>query len=140
MACVKKNGCWERFIVAGRFSGSYVCCASDQSPVVVLLENKYFKVLAPPSVEGTEGRVPNAWLRETPTIALDLAGGMFADDPADDPGDFSRAERDGDATPSLQVNTSQSQAAASVVRAPSLEDWLRIQPGTSSRPTLGMVL
>ncbi|CAE7676109.1 xynB [Symbiodinium sp. CCMP2592] len=97
-----KEGCWERFVVSGRFASSYACCDAGQSPAVVLLENKHFTVLTPPTVDGAEDTVPYAWLRETPTIVLDLTGGMVADEAVDEPAEaLCDGELGGEATPSL---------------------------------------
>ena len=69
--------------------------------LVVLVENTDLKLLTPPTAEGTPARVPNAWLRETPAIVLDLTGGMRADIQIGELGESSSLAHGGEATPSL---------------------------------------
>ena len=79
--------------------------------------NKHFK----PTVEGAEDTVPYAWLRETPTIVLDLTGGMVADDAVDEADEVPcDGELGGEATPSLHSLVFSHEGDARSVGTPSL--------------------
>ena len=61
---------WTRYVLATRFKNGYACAATGQSPVVVVLRDRRYTALLPPSDE----QVPRAWTRETPTLVIDLSG------------------------------------------------------------------
>ena len=141
VAWVKKEGCWERFVVSGRFANSYACCAAGQSPVVVLLENKHFTLLTPPTVEGADDTVPYAWLRATPTIVLDLTGGMVADDVVEEAEEAPcDGELDGEATPSLHSLVFSHEGDACSVDTPSLRTMVPASYVASRRSDAGLAV
>ena len=141
VAWVKKEGCWERFVVSGRFANSYACCAAGQSPVVVLLENKHFTLLTPPTVEGADDTVPYAWLRATPTIVLDLTGGMVADDVVEEAEEAPcDGELDGEATPSLHSLVFSHEGDACSVDTPSLHTMVPASYVASRRSDAGLAV
>lgn len=65
-----KQNIWYRLVVAPKFSKGLACAASGSDPVLLVLKDKHYRVLKPPS----NGRCPSTWLRETPGVVVDLTG------------------------------------------------------------------
>ena len=65
-----KGSEWTRLVVAGKFSSGFACCAKEAQPLILILSNKHYEALLPPSCE----LIPKGWLRETHDTIIDLLG------------------------------------------------------------------
>lgn len=68
-----RDGIWTRLIVAGKFdTNGYACAGKGLTPIVVVLRDKHYQVLQCPQGK----QIPNSWWKETPSVVIDLSGGV----------------------------------------------------------------
>ncbi|CAE7291950.1 JNK [Symbiodinium sp. CCMP2592] len=132
-----KDNEWTRFVVAGKFfSSGFACIAKDSHPIVLILSNKHYEALIPPSPDD----VPRSWLRETPTTIVDLLGagrGMTPPSEPATPSLHSLGPRGSDckapATPSVHTVVGSQKRAKAKGDTPSLHTFVRSGEASSSR-------
>ena len=64
---------WTRLVVAGKFdTNGFACAGKGLNPIMVVLRDKHYQVLQCPQGQ----TIPNSWWKETPSVVIDLSGGV----------------------------------------------------------------